>query len=69
MAPVAEVDPKGQTFGLAVPTGGGDPLVGSVDVGRLRPADPDLIRTRIGRMSPTTMDRISVALKDFLELN
>lgn len=69
MAPVAKVDPKGLTFGLAVPTGNGDPLVGSVDVGRLHPADPELIRAKVGRMSPTTMGRISLALKDFLELS
>jgi mRNA-degrading endonuclease toxin of MazEF toxin-antitoxin module len=69
MAPVAEVDPKGRAFGPAVPTGTGDPLVGSVDVGRIRPADAGLVRARVGTMSPATMGRISAALKDFLDLD
>ena len=69
MAPVAQVDPQGRAFGLAVPTGAEDPLVGSVDVGRIRPADPQLIRARVGAMSPATMARISAALKDFLDLD
>jgi mRNA-degrading endonuclease toxin of MazEF toxin-antitoxin module len=69
MAPVADLDPRGKAFGLAVPTSGADPLTGSVDVGRIRPADPDLIRARVGRMSTPTMSRISAALKDFLELD
>jgi hypothetical protein len=52
-----------------VPTGKGDPLLGSVDVGRLRPADAELIRARVGTMSAATMSRISAALKDFLDLD
>jgi mRNA-degrading endonuclease toxin of MazEF toxin-antitoxin module len=68
MAPVAGVDPQGKAFGLAVPTSAADPVTGSVDVGRIRPADPELVRARLGRMSPTTMTRISLALKDFLDL-
>lgn len=62
-------DPKGRAFGPAVPTYTADPVTGSVDVGRIRPADPDLVRARLGRMSPTTMSRISAALKDFLDLD
>jgi len=69
MAPVADIDPKGMAHGLAVPTYAADPVTGSVDVGRIRLADPDLIRARLGRMSPTTMNRISLALKDFLDLD
>lgn len=69
MAPIADVDPRGKTFGLAVPTTAADPLIGSVDVGRVRPADPDLIRARLGAISPATMSRISAALKDFLDLD
>lgn len=69
MAPVADVDPKGKRFGLAVPATSADPLIGSVDVGRIRPADPELIRARLGTMSPATMSRISAALKDFLDLD
>ena len=69
MAPVAQVDPQGKAFGLAVPTGAADPLIGSVDVGRIRPADPALIRARVGTMSTATMGRISAALKDFLDLD
>ena len=68
MAPIAEHDPQGRSFGLAVPTGADDPLVGSVDVGRVRPADPDLIRVRVGALAPGTMRRVSTALKDFLDL-
>jgi hypothetical protein len=69
MAPVAEADPKGKAFGPAVPTGAGDPVSGSVDVGRIRPADPELVRARLGAMSVPTMGRISAALKDFLDLD
>ncbi len=69
MAPVAESDPKGKAFGPAVPTGAGDPVTGSVDVGRVRPADPELIRARVGAMSTATMGRVSAALKDFLDLD
>lgn len=69
MAPVVEVDPRGKAFGLAVPTNAADPLTGSVDVGRIRPADPDLVRARVGMMSAATMSRISAALKDFLDLD
>jgi len=69
MVPVADIDPGGKAFGLAVPTAGGDPVIGSVDVGRIRPADPELIRARLGRMSPVTMRRVSAALKDFLDLD
>lgn len=69
MAPVADIDSGGKVHGLAVPTTVGDPVAGSVDVGRIRPADPDLIRTRLGRMSSVTMSRISAALKDFLDLD
>jgi mRNA-degrading endonuclease toxin of MazEF toxin-antitoxin module len=69
MAPVADLDPQGMAHGLAVPTYTADPVTGSVDVGRIRPADPGLIRARLGRMSPTTMHRISLALKEFLDLN
>jgi mRNA-degrading endonuclease toxin of MazEF toxin-antitoxin module len=69
MAPIANDDPHGQSFGLAVATSSDDPLTGSVDVGRVRPADPDLIRARIGKMSAATMRRISAALKDFLDLS
>src|SRR6476660_6176807 len=67
MAPVAEADPKGKTFGLAVPTGAGDPVTGSVDVGRILRADPELVRARLGAMSGVTMSRVSAALKDFLD--
>jgi mRNA-degrading endonuclease toxin of MazEF toxin-antitoxin module len=69
MVPVADIDPGGKVFGLAVPTTVEDPVSGIVDVGRIRPADPDLIRTRLGRMSPVTMRRVSAALKDFLDLD
>jgi len=69
MAPVADLDPGGKAFGLAVPTTVADPVNGSVDVGRIRPADPNLIRSRLGRMSPVTMSRVSTALKDFLDLD
>lgn len=69
MAPVADLDPKGMAYGLAVPTYTADPVTGSIDVGRIRPADPDLIRARLGRMSAPTMSRISLALKDFLDLD
>ena len=68
MAPIAAHDPRGRTFGLAVSTGPADPVTGSIDVGRIRPADPDLIRARIGALSPTTMRHVSAALKDFLDL-
>jgi len=68
MAPIAELDPRGQTFGLAVATTPEDPIRGSVDVGRIRPADPDLIRARVGSMTPATMRRVAAALKDFLDL-
>ena len=68
MAPIAEHDPQGQSFGLAVATAAADPVTGSVDVGRVRPADPDLIRARVGTMSAATMSRVSAALRDFLDL-
>jgi len=69
MAPVADIDPGRKAFGLAVPTAVGDPVIGSIDVGRIRPADPDLIRARLGKMSPVTMSRVSAALKEFLDLD
>jgi mRNA-degrading endonuclease toxin of MazEF toxin-antitoxin module len=46
-----------------------DPVTGTVDVGRVRPADPELIRARVGTMTPATMGRVSAALKDFLDLD
>jgi mRNA-degrading endonuclease toxin of MazEF toxin-antitoxin module len=69
MAPIADLDSRGQSFGLAVATIPEDPVTGSVDVGRVRPADPDLIRARIGTMTPATMRRVSAALRDFLDLD
>ena len=69
MVPIADVDPGGRAFGPAVPTAAGDPVIGSVDVGRIRPADPGLIRARLGRMSPGTMGRVSAALRRFLDLD
>ena len=69
VAPVADLDSRGQSFGLAVATAQEDPVTGSVDVGRVRPADPDLIRARVGTMTPVTMRRVSAALRDFLELD
>lgn len=68
MTPIAELDTRGQTFGLAVATTPDDPVRGTVDVGRVRPADPDLVRARVGTMTPATMRRISSALMDFFEL-
>jgi mRNA-degrading endonuclease toxin of MazEF toxin-antitoxin module len=69
MAPIADLDSRGQSFGLAVATNPGDPVTGSVDVGRVRPADTDLIRARVGTMTPATMRRVSAALRDFLDLD
>jgi mRNA-degrading endonuclease toxin of MazEF toxin-antitoxin module len=69
MAPIADLDSRGQSFGLAVATIPEDPVTGSVDVGRVRPADPDLIRARVGMMTPATMRRVSAALRDFLDLD
>jgi mRNA-degrading endonuclease toxin of MazEF toxin-antitoxin module len=69
MAPIADHDPRGQSFGLAVATVAEDPVPGSIDVGRVRPADPDLIRARIGTMTPPTMRKVSTALKDLLDLD
>lgn len=68
MAPIADLDSRGQSFGLAVATMPEDPVTGSVDVGRVRPADPDLIRARVDTMTPATMRRVSSALRDFLDL-
>lgn len=69
MAPIADLDSRGRSFGLAVATIPEDPVTGNVDVGRVRPADPDLIRARIGTMTPATMRRVSAALRDFLDLD
>lgn len=68
MAPIADLDTRGQSFGLAVATIPEDPVTGSIDVGRIRPADPDLIRARVGALAPATMRKVSAALKDFLDL-
>jgi mRNA-degrading endonuclease toxin of MazEF toxin-antitoxin module len=68
MAPIADLDPRGQSFGLAVATTLEDPVTGSIDVGRIRPADQDHIRARVGTLTPATMRKVSAALKDFLDL-
>jgi mRNA-degrading endonuclease toxin of MazEF toxin-antitoxin module len=68
MAPIADLDTRGQSFGLAVATIPEDPVTGGIDVGRIRPADPDLIRARVGALAPATMRKVSAALKDFLDL-
>jgi mRNA-degrading endonuclease toxin of MazEF toxin-antitoxin module len=45
------------------------PLAGRVDVTRLRPADANAIRARLGRLAHTTMTEVDRALRTYLDLN
>lgn len=54
---------------IAVVTAPEDPVRGTVDVSRLRPLDPNAVRARIGRLTPTTTAKLNLALRTYLDLS
>ena len=44
------------------------PIVGTVDVTRLRPLDPTAVRARLGRLTASAMVDVDRALRSYLDL-
>jgi mRNA-degrading endonuclease toxin of MazEF toxin-antitoxin module len=53
---------------VMVPTAEADPVRGTIDVSRPRPLDPSAVRTRIGRLTPTTLRQVDRALRMYFDL-
>jgi mRNA-degrading endonuclease toxin of MazEF toxin-antitoxin module len=53
---------------ILVPTAGGDPVRGTIDVSRLRPLDPSAVGARLGRLTSGTLSQLDRALRQYLDV-
>jgi mRNA-degrading endonuclease toxin of MazEF toxin-antitoxin module len=53
---------------VMVPAADADPVQGTIDLSRLRPLDPSALRTRLGRLTQTTVRQMSQALRAYFDL-